>query len=77
MGAVLLCLAFALLVSQERTASAYIDPGSGAMLWQLAVAAMAAAAYALRGVLRRLGRRSPDPQLAGGKDEAAKSDQAR
>ncbi len=40
------------IVAGEGMAWAYIDPGSGGMLWQLAVGALAAAAYFVRGLLQ-------------------------
>ena len=37
-----------LLLAAEREARAYTDPGTGAMLWQLAVAALVGVAFYFR-----------------------------
>lgn len=61
-AAVLGCL-FLLIMATPGRASAYVDPGSGAMIWQmLAAAAIGSLFYCRRVILRlraRLGVRSP------------------
>jgi hypothetical protein len=43
-----------LLVAAEQEASAYTDPGSGALLWQLLVAGFVGGMYYFRNILDRL-----------------------
>jgi hypothetical protein len=43
-----------LLLAGPRMASAYVDPGSGAMLWQLSVAGLVGALFYVRRVTRWL-----------------------
>ncbi len=45
------CLLVLLLIGAERQARAYADPGSGALLWQMALAAIAGAAFYFRRIL--------------------------
>ncbi len=44
-----------LMIAFEREASAYTDPGSGALLWQTLVAALFGAAFYLRKLRRWFG----------------------
>ena len=58
---------FLLLLCMEREARAYVDPGSGAMLWQLLVGGLIGAVFSFRKTvskLRKLGslrRQKHDP----------------
>jgi hypothetical protein len=45
------CLLVLLLVGAEQQARAYADPGSGALLWQMALAAIAGTAFYFRRIL--------------------------
>jgi|HubBroStandDraft_6_1064221.scaffolds.fasta_scaffold826759_2 hypothetical protein len=55
LAATLICL----LALAEREARAYADPGSGAMLWQMLVAAAVGALFYFRKFVRYLTSRSP------------------
>ena len=50
----LLLVQFWLLVCAERPAKAYVDPGSGALLWQGMLAALFGSAFYFRRVVRVL-----------------------
>ncbi len=45
------CLLVLLLVGAEQQARAYADPGSGALLWQMALAAIAGIAFYFRRII--------------------------
>jgi hypothetical protein len=47
-------------VSMESVAWAYVDPGAGALLWQVAVGAFISAAYYLRRIVKRFRRRAQE-----------------
>ena len=57
-----LCFAFFLLMAFERTAYAYVDPGSGLLAYQSLSAILAGVAFCFRQRLRRF--------LPGGKNRA-------
>jgi hypothetical protein len=54
-----------LLVMGERPLAAYVDPGSGALLWQVLVAGFVGAMFYIRRITRWFRSRS---QRQGGKD---------
>ena len=43
-----LAAGFLLLISAERPAKAYVDPGSGALIWQTLLAAVVGSAFYFR-----------------------------
>jgi hypothetical protein len=45
------CLLLLLLFGTEQQARAYADPGSGALLWQMALAAIAGIAFYFRRII--------------------------
>lgn len=58
--AIIATVIFAL--AQPLRAQGYVDPGAGAMLWQILVAAFVGAAFLFRKfVLRRRGSKTPRP----------------
>jgi len=50
-------LLLALLAAAERPARAYVDPGSGALLWQMVAAGFLGALFQVRKFIARLRRR--------------------
>lgn len=44
----------AVLVATEKPAYAYVDPGSGALIWQIAVSALVGAAFYFRKFITRI-----------------------
>jgi Kef-type K+ transport system membrane component KefB len=49
-----LVLAITILTATEKPAYAYTDPGSGALIWQIAVSLLIGVAYYLRKFITRL-----------------------
>jgi hypothetical protein len=53
-GAGFLILQVLLLISFERPAKAYVDPGSGALIWQGMLAALVGSAFYFRRTVHRI-----------------------
>ena len=56
-----------LLLALPQIGSAYVDPGSGAMLWQVAAASILGSLFYLRkiaGAIRRMFGMDPNPKTA-------------
>jgi len=60
-GSVLL-LAWGVWVAGSRPAHAYLDPGTGSYLVQLAIASLIAVPFAVKGFFGRLFRRNRQPK---------------
>ncbi len=56
----LVLLGVCLIVQSEGVAQAYVDPGAGAMLWQLVAAGAAFAGYFVRKLLHQFGVKRED-----------------
>jgi hypothetical protein len=52
-----------LLLASEQVASAYADPGSGALLWQILVAGFVGLLYQVRRFLTRIRSRPRDTKV--------------
>jgi hypothetical protein len=66
---------FVLMIAFERPALAYVDPGSGLLVFQIAGSMMAGALFVLRSKLRRLFRRdTPKEEETSTDSRAAASD---
>lgn len=59
-----IAILFLLSICSEREARAYVDPGSGAMMWQLFMGGVIAISYTVRKVLSRI-RRSDSKSTRG------------